>query len=225
MKIKNKKGRYYEKLQNNDETTSEKILKAARKVFAAHTFNSATTRMIADKAGVDHPLIHYYFGSKENLFETVSAQIFEEFNRANFEWFEGIDRIPLSEGFSLYLDRLLDYTLEHPEPFQIMALNMVQAGTINVPGYGYILKNIEWNLNLMEEMYPLLKSRPETKKYLHSFVILVISLLGGRYMHCKMLGMDPEGAEYRKWVKETIYLLFLPWLERLFSSGSKRENT
>jgi len=218
MKTKNKKGRYFEKLQNNDETAPEKILKAARKIFAAHTFSSATTRMIADEAGVDHSLIHYYFGSKENLFEAISEQIFEEFNKANEAWLEGLERIPPREGFSLYLDRLLDYSLDHPEPFQMIALNMIQAGKMDIPGYEYIIKNVEWNQHLLEEKFSLLKSHPDIKKMLHAFVNLVVLLLGTRLSQGKMLGINPQSKEYRRWVKNTLYSLFMPWFERIITS-------
>ncbi len=52
----------------------EAILDAAEQVFAENGFHGATTRAIADQAGANAALIHYYFGSKEALFETVFAR-------------------------------------------------------------------------------------------------------------------------------------------------------
>jgi len=224
QKNRKNKGRYFEKEKIKSENAPQKILMAARKVFAQHPFNVATTRMIAKEAGVDHPLIHYYFGSKERLFETVSAEIFEEFNKANEAWLEGLERMPPREGFSLYLDRLLDYSLDHPEPFQMIALNMMQAGKMDIPGYEYIIKNIEWNQRLLEKKFPLLKPHPQTKMLLHSLVGLVISYMGAKTTHGKMLGMDPQSPQYREWVKEALYLLFFPWLEKIMIAVSSPEN-
>ena len=45
----------------------EKILRAAKKVFSLHPYASATMRMIAREARIDHPLIIYYFSTKAVL--------------------------------------------------------------------------------------------------------------------------------------------------------------
>lgn len=54
--------------------TQQLILDAAEAVFANNGFDAATTRAIADEAGVNSALIHYYFRSKERLFEAVFAR-------------------------------------------------------------------------------------------------------------------------------------------------------
>jgi len=56
------------RLSLSEGNARERILKAAREVFAEYSFKTASTRMIAKRAGVEHPMIHYYFGSKEKLF-------------------------------------------------------------------------------------------------------------------------------------------------------------
>jgi AcrR family transcriptional regulator len=47
------------------------ILEAARRLFASLGYDGATTRRIADEAGVDSALIAYHFGTKEQLFVAV----------------------------------------------------------------------------------------------------------------------------------------------------------
>jgi TetR/AcrR family transcriptional regulator len=50
------------------------ILRSAIKVFAQHTYHGATTRGIAEQAGVTEALIYRYFGSKRVLFtEAIDA--------------------------------------------------------------------------------------------------------------------------------------------------------
>ena len=49
----------------------EKILRAAKKVFCHYPYSTASMRMIANEARVDHPLIIYYYSTKAVLFETV----------------------------------------------------------------------------------------------------------------------------------------------------------
>jgi AcrR family transcriptional regulator len=55
-----------------DVGTRKEILEAALAAFARDGFDSASLPKIAEIANVAHPLIHYYFGSKDNLWrETV----------------------------------------------------------------------------------------------------------------------------------------------------------
>ena len=52
----------------------DKILAAARDLFAAMDFGTVTLRAVAAGAGVDVALVAHYFGSKENLFaETMQV--------------------------------------------------------------------------------------------------------------------------------------------------------
>jgi AcrR family transcriptional regulator len=44
------------------------ILRAARALFAQLGFRGTTMRAVAKRAGVDMALVHYFFGSKPNLF-------------------------------------------------------------------------------------------------------------------------------------------------------------
>lgn len=60
--------------------TAELILDAAEAVFSDRGFYGATTRAIAETAGVNLALIHYYFGSKEAVFEAVFGRRAREIN-------------------------------------------------------------------------------------------------------------------------------------------------
>jgi AcrR family transcriptional regulator len=172
--------------------------------------------MIAQEAGVDHPLIHYYFGSKEKLFEVVASEINEEFYHANISWLAGIERMIPHEGFNIYLDRLLDYSFKNPEPLQIILLNMAQTGAIeDIPGYQHIIMHIDGIARTLEEKIPLLGSNPEIKTLIHCFINLIITFLGAKSSQAPILDMDPLSSQYREWVKNTLFILFLPWLERI----------
>ena len=49
----------------------DKIIAAAADEFEDKGFNGARMQQIADKAGINKALVHYYFRSKEKLFEKV----------------------------------------------------------------------------------------------------------------------------------------------------------
>jgi AcrR family transcriptional regulator len=60
--------------QQRGEETRARILEAALELFAANGFDGASTRTIAERAGVNLPAIQYYFGSKEGLYRAVVEQ-------------------------------------------------------------------------------------------------------------------------------------------------------
>ena len=54
--------------------TEQLILEAAEQEFFAKGFGGARTAVIAEKAGVTHAMLHYYFRKKEYLFERIVAK-------------------------------------------------------------------------------------------------------------------------------------------------------
>lgn len=205
--------------QGLDEGTArERILKAAREVFALYSYKAASTRMVAKQAGVEHPLIHYYFGSKEGLFETMAEGMYEEFARENESWLEGVDRMHPRDGLGLYLDRMLDYTLANPLAVQIISLNMTHIGRVEeIPGYRFITLHMARTRRIMEDRLPLKGSSRDTEMFIYCFYSLTITLIGARSCQAQLLNMDPLGNEYRTWVKDACLTLFLPWLVRLIA--------
>lgn len=70
--------RYRPSTQQRGEDTRRRILDTALALFAAEGFSGASTREIAERAGVNLPAIQYYFGSKEGLYRAVIAHIGEQ---------------------------------------------------------------------------------------------------------------------------------------------------
>ena len=70
----------------NNQNTEQAILEAAEKLFIEKGFAGAKTTEIAKLAGVNHALLHYYFRTKENLFncvfERIASHLVEYFNFA-----------------------------------------------------------------------------------------------------------------------------------------------
>jgi AcrR family transcriptional regulator len=60
-----------DKENKNDKSTEQKILEAAKQVFMEKGIDGARMQDIADKAGINKALLHYYFRSKEKLFEMI----------------------------------------------------------------------------------------------------------------------------------------------------------
>lgn len=85
--------------KKNSLSTENKILTAANEVFIEKGRDGARMQEIADKAGINKALLHYYFRSKDKLFEAVfnwafsklMPQISSILNEEN-ELFEKIER-------------------------------------------------------------------------------------------------------------------------------------
>lgn len=59
-----------------DITTEKKILDAARTVFVRKGYHGARMQEIADEAEINKASLHYYFRSKDRLFEEIFKQAF-----------------------------------------------------------------------------------------------------------------------------------------------------
>lgn len=62
-----------------DSTTEEKILEAAKKVFLQKGLDGARMQDIADEAGINKAMLHYYFRSKDKLFEQIFTEVASHF--------------------------------------------------------------------------------------------------------------------------------------------------
>lgn len=70
------------KQQKRSVVTQQKLLAAAVDAFSEGGFKGTSTRDIADRAGVHHPLITYHFKNKDMLWRAAVAGIFRDFNIA-----------------------------------------------------------------------------------------------------------------------------------------------
>src|SRR5690606_12311557 len=73
---------------------------------------NATTQEIADAAGVNRTLLHYYFRSREVLLEKVLLEGQKEF-RQKLSENSGKD-LPFKERISLFIDVWMGHILEYP---------------------------------------------------------------------------------------------------------------
>lgn len=65
---------------NEEQTTEQLILSAAKKVFSTQGKDGTSMQEIADEAGINKALLHYYFRSKDLLFEKVFFAELQKFS-------------------------------------------------------------------------------------------------------------------------------------------------
>ena len=62
-------------MSENDKLTEERIFKSATLIFEEKGMAGARMQDIADRAGINKSLLHYYFRTKEHLFEAVFTML------------------------------------------------------------------------------------------------------------------------------------------------------
>ena len=136
--------------KTKDKGAEERILEAARKVFTTKGMAGARMQDIADKAGINKALLHYYFRDKDKLFEVVfldEAQRFFPKINAIFNSEE-----PLFEKIQNFVNEYIDEMQENPYlPWFVMNELHRDAdqfmykiwGKENLPKPGKFLEQIE----------------------------------------------------------------------------------
>lgn len=99
-------------METKKDNTEEKILEAAKSVFLNKGMDGARMQEIADEAGINKALLHYYFRSKERLFEAIFGEIIK------FA-FPKITRIIASDmgivsKIEQFVDAYLEILMKHP---------------------------------------------------------------------------------------------------------------
>lgn len=67
------------KTQQRSLRTKQKLLDAALQAFSENGFKGTSTRDIAARAGVHHPLITYHFSNKDRLWRSAVKYVFSDF--------------------------------------------------------------------------------------------------------------------------------------------------
>ncbi len=70
------------KQQKRSIVTQQKLLDAAIEAFSENGFKGTSTRDIAERAGVHHPLITYHFKNKDQLWRAAADRVFSDFTRS-----------------------------------------------------------------------------------------------------------------------------------------------
>lgn len=94
-------------------TTEELILQAAEKEFLEKGYSGAKTTAIAEAAGVTHAMFHYYFRTKDKLFEKIVAEKMERLKDLMFAAI-GNPELPLKDRIIQGVESHFDFIAANP---------------------------------------------------------------------------------------------------------------
>lgn len=100
-------------------------MEAAKNAFMTHGLYGARMQDIANQAGINKALLHYYFRSKERLFDHI-------FEGALSKYFEQMDvladtSLPILDRIFRYTENIIDFLSEYPQ----MAMFIIKEISVN----------------------------------------------------------------------------------------------
>ena len=104
------------------------ILEAAEAEFLEKGYKGAATTAIAKRAGVTHAMLHYYFRTKENLFQRIFSQKIQMLS----EIFEDIygKELPFTKTIRLFIEEQFNFVAKNPQLPRFI-LNEINANKEN----------------------------------------------------------------------------------------------
>lgn len=98
--------------ESKKDNTEEKILDAAQTVFTQKGMDGTRMQEIADEAGINKALLHYYFRSKQKLFEAIFSKVFSQI-------FPDINSLlysekPIDEKLGVFIEKYIDLLMKNP---------------------------------------------------------------------------------------------------------------
>lgn len=101
------------------------IREAAIAEFGRHGFKGASTKAIAERAGLTKPHLHYYISSKEELYEDLLYSVLNGWSSAFAFDIESDDP---KQVLSHYVRKKLDYALDNPGLSRIFTSEVLGGG-------------------------------------------------------------------------------------------------
>lgn len=96
-----------------DNNTRQLIFGAARKIFTRKGFGGARMQEIADEAGINKALLHYYFRNKDLLFESIFRDAIKSFIPGIMQTMKA--DLPFFEKIRLFVVQYIDNLSENPD--------------------------------------------------------------------------------------------------------------
>ena len=101
-------------MDNQEKQSKEQqILAAAEHEFLTRGYDGARTTSIAQAAGVTHAMLHYYFRTKEQLFERIIDEKFETMSHSMFA-IMGDPSLPIVERIKGGIEAHFDFVAQNP---------------------------------------------------------------------------------------------------------------
>ncbi len=110
------------------DTSKDRILDAAEKIFAEKGFAAASVQEIANAAKINKAMIYYYFFSKEELLSAVVKRMVSGIEEAIYTYLE--KKEDWTEGIDAFIDFYIDYLAKNRAFVRLMMWEILSGKNI-----------------------------------------------------------------------------------------------
>jgi TetR/AcrR family transcriptional regulator len=160
-------------MSENEKLTEEKIFEAATIVFEEEGLTGARMQNIADRAGINKSLLHYYFRTKDHLFEAVFTKLAKKMFAKFSPIFE--TNLTLEEKIRFFFKEHIAFMQQNPK-LPGFILNEINHNPQRIKK---LIKNIEFNkirTTLLEQHKEELDKYNISEETLLQIIVTIISL-------------------------------------------------
>ncbi len=132
--------------------TRDRIVAAAADLFSTRSFDGATTRQIATRAGVAQPLLNYHFRSKEALWQAAVDSLFALLNRRMDQRLGGLRDVDETTRAKLLVREFVTFSAQNPQLHRII----LQESTTDSARMDYLVDHVRPIYETTVEMFAAL---------------------------------------------------------------------
>ena len=108
--------------------TRRAILEAALDLFSERSFDGASTRLIAERAGVTQPLLNYHFAGKEELWRAAVDDLFDRVRTSIENRLSGLRGVDETTIARLMVRHFVEFSAANPQLYRIIMQESKQPG-------------------------------------------------------------------------------------------------
>lgn len=176
-------------VRTKPDSTRERILDAAEKLFADNTYDGTTLREIAGMVGIREPSLYAHFANKEAIYEAVIDRALVPFSDALLNW--NMSELTLKTLFDMPR-KLLELHNEHPYCAQILHREFTS------PPHRINAKVLLWQQQFVAGSQQLMESLPDATEVNKTKVVanmiactnMILGIFSTRGMQASLMGEE-----------------------------------
>lgn len=186
-------------MNTKDVDTENAILVAARQVFITNGFAGTHMQEIANLAGVNKSLVHYYFRNKQKLFDRVFQNLLNTLMMPLFSILQ--KQLPVVDKIKLFVNDYIDTLNDNPH----IPLFMLHELSVNKP---LVIKFFQNNAKFKLEHFikeaiantALGSQSIDPRQLFVNFISMLVFPFVGKDIFSELFTLTPE--QYREFLNE-----------------------
>lgn len=210
-------GQTAKRKRRRGEVARARILEAADALFGELGFDAASTREIAERSGVNKALIHYHFGNKEGLLESVLERYYEDLAATV------LDALRAESGLRDKLSKLVDTYVDFlaaNRNFNRIVQREASGGRYMALVQAHTAPLFEVGMALLQEHFPSTRDgEMAAAQLLVSFYGMIITYFTYDELLGKLLDTDPMSPANLTVRKQHLERMITIILEQIETGG------